>query len=60
MGELIALSGTAGFAVGNGLQQVWRDVNFAARHVTLSENNFAYWSSTQLGLPRNPAETTIF
>jgi 3-hydroxy-9,10-secoandrosta-1,3,5(10)-triene-9,17-dione monooxygenase len=59
--DLIALSGTAGFATGNSLQQYWRDVNFAARHVTLNaDNNFAYWSTTQLGIARNPAEVNAF
>ena len=59
--DLLALSGTAGFSSDNPLQKIWRDVNFAARHVTLNpDNNFTYWSSTQFGLPRNPAETTMF
>ena len=59
--DLIALSGTAGFASDNPLQQYWRDVNFAARHVTMNaDNNFAYWSTTQLGVPRNPAEVTVY
>lgn len=59
--DLIALSGTAGFSTASALQQYWRDINFAARHVTMNaDNNFAYWSTTQLGLARNPAEVTVY
>lgn len=59
--DLIALGGTAGFAADSALQQYWRDVNFAARHVTLNaEISYAYWSTTQLGIPRNPAEFTVY
>ena len=61
MNDLIALSGTAGFAADNVLQRHWRDVNFAARHVTLNPDaNYAYWSGTQLGVERNPAEVNVF
>lgn len=59
--ELLALSGTAGFSLSSALQKHWRDVNFAARHVTLNpDSNYAYWTSVQVGLPRNPAEVTAF
>ena len=59
--ELVALSGTAGFSESNHLQRAWHDISFAARHVTLNaDGNYAYWSSTRLGVPRDPAETNIF
>ena len=61
MNDLIALSGTSGFDNASKLQKHWRDINFAARHVTLNaEVNNAYWSTTQLGIPRNPAEFNTY
>jgi 3-hydroxy-9,10-secoandrosta-1,3,5(10)-triene-9,17-dione monooxygenase len=52
---LIAMSGTAGFAVSHPIQRAWRDIHFAAMHVALNpEQNFAHFGRTELGLPRDP------
>jgi 3-hydroxy-9,10-secoandrosta-1,3,5(10)-triene-9,17-dione monooxygenase len=52
---LIAMSGTAAFAASHPIQRAWRDIHFAAMHVSLSpEQNFAHFGRTELGLPRDP------
>jgi alkylation response protein AidB-like acyl-CoA dehydrogenase len=52
---LIAMSGTAAFAASHPLQRAWRDIHFAAMHVSLNpERNFAHFGRTELGLPRDP------
>jgi 3-hydroxy-9,10-secoandrosta-1,3,5(10)-triene-9,17-dione monooxygenase len=52
---LIAMSGTAAFAASHPIQRAWRDIHFAATHVSLSpEQNFAHFGRTELGLPRDP------
>jgi 3-hydroxy-9,10-secoandrosta-1,3,5(10)-triene-9,17-dione monooxygenase len=54
--EMVSLSGTSGFASANPLQRVWRDVHFAAAHISLSpEVNFAHWSRLQLDVERPPS-----
>jgi alkylation response protein AidB-like acyl-CoA dehydrogenase len=54
---LIALSGTAGFATSNPIQRAWRDIHFASMHVGLNtENNFAHFGRTELGLPPDPSQ----
>ena len=54
---LIALSGTAGFATSNPIQRAWRDIHFASMHVGLNtENNFAHFGRTELGLPPDPTQ----
>lgn len=58
--EVLALSGTAGFGAANPLQRAWRDVHFAASHVSLSpEINFGNWGRLQLGVER-PAEMAMY
>jgi 3-hydroxy-9,10-secoandrosta-1,3,5(10)-triene-9,17-dione monooxygenase len=53
--ELIALSGTAGFAASQPIQRAWRDIHFAATHVSLNtESNYAHFGRMELGLPRDP------
>lgn len=53
--ELLALSGTAGFAAASPLQRAWRDVHFAASHASLNpEANFANWGRLELGVERAP------
>jgi 3-hydroxy-9,10-secoandrosta-1,3,5(10)-triene-9,17-dione monooxygenase len=53
--ELVAMSGTAGFASSNPIQRAWRDVHFAASHVSLNpEVNCAHWGRTELGVERPP------
>jgi 3-hydroxy-9,10-secoandrosta-1,3,5(10)-triene-9,17-dione monooxygenase len=52
---LIAMSGTAGFAASHPIQRAWRDVHFAAMHVSLSpEQNFSHFGRAELGLPPDP------
>jgi 3-hydroxy-9,10-secoandrosta-1,3,5(10)-triene-9,17-dione monooxygenase len=54
--ELVTMSGTAGFATANPLQRVWRDVHFAASHISLNtELNYAHFGRIELGLGRDPA-----
>jgi 3-hydroxy-9,10-secoandrosta-1,3,5(10)-triene-9,17-dione monooxygenase len=52
---LIAMSGTAAFAASHPIQRAWRDIHFAAMHVSLNpEQNFAHFGRAELGLPRDP------
>jgi len=52
---LMAMSGTAGFAASHPILRAWRDIHFAAMHVSLnSEQNFAHFGRTELGVPRDP------
>jgi alkylation response protein AidB-like acyl-CoA dehydrogenase len=52
---LIGMSGTAGFASSHPIQRAWRDIHFAAMHVTLnSEQNLSHFGRLELGLPRDP------
>jgi alkylation response protein AidB-like acyl-CoA dehydrogenase len=54
---LISLSGTAGFATSNPIQRAWRDIHFASMHIGLNtENNFAHFGRTELGLPSDPRQ----
>ena len=52
---LIAMSGTAGFASTHPIQRAWRDIHFAAMHVSLNpELNFGHFGRCEFGLPRDP------
>jgi len=52
---LMAMSGTAGFAASHPIERAWRDIHFAAMHVSLNpEQNFAHFGRTEFGLPREP------
>jgi 3-hydroxy-9,10-secoandrosta-1,3,5(10)-triene-9,17-dione monooxygenase len=52
---IIAMSGTAGFAGAHPIQRAWRDIHFAAMHVTLSaERGFGQFGRVELGLPPDP------
>lgn len=54
---LIALSGTAAFASASPLQRAWRDIHFAATHISLKPDiNCAHWTRTELGLQRPPTQ----
>lgn len=54
---LIALSGTAGFATSHPIQRAWRDIHFAAMHISLNpENNLAHFGRMEFGLGRDPAQ----
>ena len=51
---LIAMSGTAAFTDSHPIQRAWRDIHFAAMHVSLNaEQNFAHFGRTELGQPRD-------
>jgi 3-hydroxy-9,10-secoandrosta-1,3,5(10)-triene-9,17-dione monooxygenase len=51
---LVAMSGTAVFAASHPIQRAWRDIHFAAMHVSLNpEQNFAHFGRTELGVPRD-------
>lgn len=53
--ELIAMSGTAGFAASSPIQRAWRDIHFAGMHVNFDpEQNFAYFGRLELGVPQDP------
>jgi 3-hydroxy-9,10-secoandrosta-1,3,5(10)-triene-9,17-dione monooxygenase len=53
--SLMAMSGTAAFAAPHPIQRAWRDIHFAAMHVSLNpEQNFAHFGRTELGVPRDP------
>jgi 3-hydroxy-9,10-secoandrosta-1,3,5(10)-triene-9,17-dione monooxygenase len=52
---LIAMSGTAAFAAAHPIQRAWRDIHFAAMHVSLNpEQNFSHFGRLELGQPRDP------
>jgi len=52
MDTMIGMGGTATFGASNPIQRAWRDVHFAAMHVTLNaEQNFAHFGRIALGLP---------
>jgi 3-hydroxy-9,10-secoandrosta-1,3,5(10)-triene-9,17-dione monooxygenase len=55
--EILAMSGTAGFASSHPIQRAWRDIHFAAMHVTLTpERGFVHFGRTELGLPPEPRQ----
>ena len=52
----MAMSGTAGFATSQPIQRAWRDIHFAASHISLNtETNYAHFGRIELGLPRDPS-----
>ena len=52
---LMAMSGTAGFAVSSPIQRAWRDIHFASSHVGLDiERNFTVFSRAELGIAMAP------
>ena len=52
---LIAMSGSAGFASSHPIQRAWRDIHFAASHISLNtEANFSHFGRLELGLGRDP------
>jgi len=53
--RIVKLGGTAGFAESNPLQRAWRDIHFAAAHVSLNGDiNYAQWARGDLDLPTPP------
>lgn len=56
MDTLMELGGTAGFAESNPIQRAWRDIRFAATHISLNtEINYSHFGRIEFGLPRDPA-----
>lgn len=52
---LMALSGTAGFASAQPIQRAWRDIHFAASHISVNpEANYSHFGRMELGLGRDP------
>lgn len=52
---LMALSGSAGFSTSQPVQRVWRDIHFAASHISVNpEINYAHYGRMELGLGRDP------
>ena len=57
MDTIMKISGAAGFAASSSIQRAWRDVHFAASHVSLNpEVSFAAWGRQQFGLERDPKQ----
>ena len=53
--RIVKLGGTASFAESNPMQRAWRDVHFAAAHVSLQGDiNYAQWARGDLDLPTPP------
>jgi 3-hydroxy-9,10-secoandrosta-1,3,5(10)-triene-9,17-dione monooxygenase len=53
--RIIKLQSTFGFAEGNPIQRAWRDIHFAAAHVSLqAEINYPHWARGELDLPKPP------
>ncbi len=51
---IMKISGAQGFASSSSIQRAWRDVHFAASHVSLNpEVGFAAWGRRQFGLDRD-------
>jgi 3-hydroxy-9,10-secoandrosta-1,3,5(10)-triene-9,17-dione monooxygenase len=54
---LLAMCGTAGFALSHPVQRAWRDIHFASMHASLTaERNFAHFGRMELGQPRDPRQ----
>jgi 3-hydroxy-9,10-secoandrosta-1,3,5(10)-triene-9,17-dione monooxygenase len=52
---LLTMSGTAGFATSQPIQRAWRDIHFAASHISLNtEANYSHFGRLELGLGRDP------
>ncbi|MEV5845417.1 acyl-CoA dehydrogenase family protein [Streptomyces sp. NPDC051985] len=50
---VMGMSGSSGFATGQSVQRVWRDLHLAASHISLStQQNYQHWGRTSLGLER--------
>jgi 3-hydroxy-9,10-secoandrosta-1,3,5(10)-triene-9,17-dione monooxygenase len=54
---IVAMSGTAAFASTHPIQRAWRDIHFAAMHVSLNpERTYIHFGRTELGLPPHPQQ----
>ena len=55
--DIIAMSGTAAFAASHPIQRAWRDIHFAAMHISLNlERNYNHFGRMELGLPPDPQQ----
>jgi 3-hydroxy-9,10-secoandrosta-1,3,5(10)-triene-9,17-dione monooxygenase len=53
--RLVKLGNTASFAESNPIQRAWRDIHFAAAHVSLQGDiNYAQWARGDLSVPTPP------
>lgn len=53
--SIVKLGSTSSFAESNPIQRAWRDIHFAAAHVSLqTEVNYAHWGREELGVDRPP------
>jgi 3-hydroxy-9,10-secoandrosta-1,3,5(10)-triene-9,17-dione monooxygenase len=53
--RIVKLGGTFSFSESNPIQRAWRDIHFAASHVSLQgENNYAQYARGDLELPTPP------
>jgi 3-hydroxy-9,10-secoandrosta-1,3,5(10)-triene-9,17-dione monooxygenase len=54
--RIVKLGNTFSFAESNPIQRAWRDIHFAAAHVSLQGDiNYAHWARGDLDLPTPPA-----
>jgi 3-hydroxy-9,10-secoandrosta-1,3,5(10)-triene-9,17-dione monooxygenase len=57
---IVRLQSTAGFTESNPIGRAWRDIHFAAAHVSLqTEINYPHWARGELNLPK-PAALQIY
>jgi 3-hydroxy-9,10-secoandrosta-1,3,5(10)-triene-9,17-dione monooxygenase len=53
--RIVKLGGTFSFAESNPIQRAWRDIHFAAAHVSLQGDiNYAQWARGELDVPTPP------
>ncbi len=53
--SIVKLGNTSSFADSNPIQRAWRDIHFAAAHVSLqTEINYAHWSRGELNVNKPP------
>jgi 3-hydroxy-9,10-secoandrosta-1,3,5(10)-triene-9,17-dione monooxygenase len=57
---IVGLQSTSGFTESNPIARAWRDIHFAAAHVSLqTEINYPHWARGELNLPK-PAALQIY
>jgi 3-hydroxy-9,10-secoandrosta-1,3,5(10)-triene-9,17-dione monooxygenase len=58
--SIVKLQSTSGFTESNPIGRAWRDIHFAAAHVSLqTEINYPHWARGELNLPK-PATLQIY
>jgi alkylation response protein AidB-like acyl-CoA dehydrogenase len=54
---LVELGGTSAFSRTSPVQRAWRDIHFAAAHISLNRDaNYGHWGRTALDVPRPPMQ----